>query len=147
MSSLRAPSTDRFALTVLHNLKHDAPICATGPVELPAGVGAAFAAHEPHGLAVPVLHEVEIDAAREGKGDLREGEEPVAEVGSYFILLRWGREIIVMRTVICKGGDSRQGTYLRSERDSLPLVRTTKKVSPLFRAFKLRDFNCIRLQR
>ena len=82
MSSLRAPSTDRFALTVLHNLKHDAPICATGSVELPVSVGAAFAADKPHRLAIPVLHEVEIDAARKGKGDLREGEEPVTEVGS-----------------------------------------------------------------
>ena len=82
MSSLRAPSTDWFALTVLHNLKHDTPKCATGPVELPASVGAAFAAHKPHGLTVPVLHEVEIDATRKGKGDLREGEKPVTEVGS-----------------------------------------------------------------
>jgi len=81
MPPLRAPSTDRFALRIIHNLKHDAPIRATGPVEPPAIVGAAIAAHEAHGLAVPVLHEVEIDAAREVKGYLREGEESVAEVG------------------------------------------------------------------
>jgi hypothetical protein len=87
MSPLRAPSTDRFALSVVHNLKHNAPKRATGPVELPATVDAAavaaatFAAHKPHRLAVPVLHEVEIDTPRKIKGYLREGEESITEVG------------------------------------------------------------------
>ena len=81
MPTLGTPGPNRFALTVVHNLKHDTPKCATGPSELPTSVGVALAAHKPYRLAVPVLHEVKVDAARKGKGYLREGEEPVAEVG------------------------------------------------------------------
>jgi len=81
MSALCAPRTNRLALGVIHDLKHDAPKRAAGPVELAITVGRTLAAHKPHGLAVPVLHKVEVDAARQGKGDLWEGEESVAEIG------------------------------------------------------------------
>ena len=39
--------------------------------------------------------------------------------------------------------DSRPGTYLRSERDDLSLVGTTKKVPSLFRILELGDLNRI----
>lgn len=88
VSSLSAPSTDRLPLSVVHHLEHDTPKCPAGAFEPPAAVGAALAAHETHGLAVPVLHEVETYAAGQAEGELWEGEESVAEVGGYFILLR-----------------------------------------------------------
>jgi len=88
MSPLRAASTDRFSLSVVHDLKHDAPKCPAGAVELPARprAGAAFAADKPNGLPVPVLHEVETDAAGKVEGQLWEGEESVTEIGGEFIL-------------------------------------------------------------
>ena len=81
MSSRGAPSTKQFSLRVVHHLKYNTPECLAGTFELPAVVGVAFAADEPHGLAVPVLHEVETYAARKTEGEFWEGEESVTEVG------------------------------------------------------------------
>ena len=79
MSAL-APSTNRFTLRVVHNLKYNTTKCATGSSELPTSVGVAFAAHKQYRLAIPVLHEVKFDATGKGKGYPRKGEEPVTEV-------------------------------------------------------------------
>ena len=81
MSSLGARSTNRFSFKVVHHLKYNAPECLAWTFELPATVVAAFAADEPHGLAVPVLHEVETYAPGKAEGEFWEGEESVAEIG------------------------------------------------------------------
>ena len=119
MSSLGAPSTDRLALGVVYHLEHNTPECLAGAFELPAAVGVAFAADEPHGLAVPVLHKVEGYAAGQGEGESWEGKEPVTEIGGYFILL--GQ----VRRVNCKlfGTRRASGPNVTAFRLSAPLKK------------------------
>ena len=92
MAALGAPRAERVALGVVDDLEHDAPERAARARDasiVAAAVavgGAALAADEAHGLAVPVLHQVEADSAGEAERELGEGEEPVAEVGRQFVL-------------------------------------------------------------
>ena len=119
MSPLGAPSTDRLALRVVHHLEHNTPECLAGAFELPAAVGVALAADEPHGLAVPVLHEVEGYAAGQGEGEFWEGEESITEISGYFILLR------EVRRVNCKlfGTRRASGPNVTAFRFSAPLKK------------------------
>jgi hypothetical protein len=87
MATPRAPRTNRFSFKILHHLKHHTPKRPAGTFELAAARGVAFAAHKPHGLAVPVLHKVEAYAAGKTEGEPWEGEESVTEIGGQFVLL------------------------------------------------------------
>ena len=148
MSSLGAPSSDRLPLSVIHDLEHDTPKCAAGPIEQPrpgavsGAAAAALAAHESHGLAVPVLHEVEADATGQAEGELWKGEESVAKVGGYFILQVSQLRII---TTVIDGGPppppKARRTHLRSECDGLAVVCAAEKVSPLLWSLELGDID------